>query len=363
MSVTRYPAAAVRRQIEVVLHAWGMPEHHIAITADAMVETDLMGIDSHGISMLILYDQMQRAGQLQLGTEPTIVRQTASTALMDGSAGLGHPVAVAAMQLAIDKALAHDVGIVTVFNSHHFGACGYYAQMAARKNLIAFISTTSRIVTVTPTRGSARVLGANPLCFAIPTGNGPPIMVDISTSVVAANKVKVYAFNGKDIVSGWVIDADGRPLTDSAVAYDLLFNCKTGGLSPIGGPGMDLGGHKGYGLGIVAQVLSSSLSGGSFSPVRNRTQKPSDPDNIGHFFMALNPQAFRPFEDFQRDVGEMVEVLRATPSILPDEPVLVPGDPEWTSRRERLENGIPLPNSLVETIRDIAKSSGAEIAL
>ena len=363
MLVKRYPASVVRQQIELVLRAWGMPEHHIALTADAMVETDLMGIDSHGISMLILYDQMQQAGQLQLAAEPKVVRQTASTALIDGGAGLGHPVAVACMQLAIDKALAHDVGIVTAFNSHHFGALGYYAQMATRQKLIAFISTTSRVVTVLPTHASERVLGANPLCFAVPTAEGPPIMVDISTSVVAANKVKVYALNGKDIPAGWVSGADGMPITDSGEAYRLLFENKAGGLSPVGGPGMALGGHKGYGLGIIAQILSSTLSGGSFSPIRNRTQKPSDPDNVGHFFMALNPAAFRPFDDFEDDLGDLVETLRATPSVRADEPVLVPGDPEWASHGERQANGIPLPQSLIEKIREIASAAGAQFLL
>src|SRR5688500_1790033 len=124
---SRFPASLVRAQIEAVLRGWGMSERNIAACADVMVETDLMGVDSHGISMLMLYDVMKQAGQINMTAEPRIVRESATTALVDGGAGLGHPSAVMAMQLAIEKALRHDLGAVSVFNSQHFGAAGYYA--------------------------------------------------------------------------------------------------------------------------------------------------------------------------------------------------------------------------------------------
>lgn len=308
----RFPAETVRAQIEAVLHAWGMRGERLAVTALAMVETDLMGIDSHGISMLIMYDGMQRAGQLKLMAEPRVLRETASTALIDAGAGLGHPVSILAMELAVQKALARDVGVVAVRNSHHFGAAGYYAAMAPRRGLIGIVASTTRIVNVVPTRGAERVLGTNPLAFAAPAGPCPPFLLDISTSVVAANKVKVYALQGKDIPEGWVVDATGQTVTDGEAAYRLLFEGGGGGLTAIGGSGTELGGHKGYGLGIVAQLLAGTLSGGAFSPVRNRTQQRSDPDNIGHFFLALNPAAFRPLDEFEADMATVIETLRAT---------------------------------------------------
>lgn len=363
VAVERWPAERIREQIELVLSAWGMPEDKRVVTAGLMVETDLMGIDSHGISMLILYEQMHKAGQLRLDADPRIVRQTPATALIDGGANLGHPVAFLAMQLAIEKALAHDLGAVSVFNSHHFGACGCYALMAARRNLIGLVASTSRIVTVVPTRGAERVLGTNPLCIAAPARRNPPVLLDMSTSVVAANKVKTYALNGKPIPAGWVTGPDGGPLTDSALAYDLLFAGTGGGLNPIGGYGTQMGGHKGYGLGLVVQILAGTLSGGSFSPIRNRTQKPSDPDNIGHFFLAINPAAFRPIEAFLDDLDAAADLLRSTRPVRPDEPVLVPGDPEWAAREERLREGIPIPATLRDRLRDIAAAAGAPFVL
>ena len=169
--IERFSAEIVCAQIMSVLRAWGMAEDNIAVTAEIMVETDLLGVDSHGLSMLILYEQMQKAGQLRLTAEPRIVRQSAATALIDGGAGLGHPSAFMAMTLAIEKALAHDVGVVGVFNSHHFGAAGHYACMAARRELIGIAASTTRIVSVVPTRGAERVLGTNPLAFAARPGD------------------------------------------------------------------------------------------------------------------------------------------------------------------------------------------------
>jgi LDH2 family malate/lactate/ureidoglycolate dehydrogenase len=362
-SLSLIPAETIRAQIVAILRAWGMEEGRARTTADVMVETDLMGVDSHGISMLMLYEEMQRAGQIAVNAEPRIVRESATTALIDGGAGLGHPVAVMAMQRAIDKALAHDVGAVSVFNSHHYGAAGYYAEMAARRGLLAMVTSSTRLVTLVPTFGAEPVLGTNPFAFAAPAGRHPPVILDIATSVVAANKVKVYALQGKDIPSGWVVDGAGKPVTDAAEAYRLLFEKHQGGLAPIGGDGKTLGGHKGYGLAVFAQILSSTLGGGSFSPIRNRTQAKSDPDNIGHFFLALNPAAFRPLEDFRADLDAVIDVLRATRPAEADEPVRVPGDPEREARLERLQRGIPVPDTLRARIKAIAEAAGAPFLL
>ena len=353
----------VRAQIAAVLRAWGMDEENIALTAEVMVETDLMGVDSHGISMLLLYETMQRAGQLRLNAKPRLVRQSASTAVLDGGAGLGHPVSVAAADLAAEKALAHDVGVVSVFNSHHHGALGYYARRMTAKGLIGIVSTTGRLLTVVPTFGAERVLGTNPFCFAAPAGRHEALVLDMSTSVVAANKVKVHAFDGRPLPQGWMIGPDGRPLTDAMEAYRLLFEGGGGGLTPIGGAGTEMGGHKGYGLALFAQILAGTLGGGSFSPVRNRTQAPSDPDNIGHVFIALNPAAFRDPDAFRREVDELIDTMRATRPADPDQPVLVPGDPERAAREDRLQHGIPIPPALADRIREIAEAAGAPFLL
>jgi LDH2 family malate/lactate/ureidoglycolate dehydrogenase len=349
----------IRDQAAAVLAAWGMRPRDVELTTGLMVETDLRGIDSHGISMLLLYDTMHTAGQLRLAADPKVVRESASTALIDAGGGLGHPVSLMAMQMAIDKAKRCDVGIVSVFNSHHFGAAGLYAEMAAREGLIGIVSCTTKLLTVVPTYAAERVLGTNPFAFAAPAGRHPIVLLDMSTSIVAANKVKAYALRGEPIPAGWVSGADGTPLTDSGVAYDLLFKGHEGGLTPIGGIGTELGGHKGYGLALFAQILSSTLGGGSFSPIREMHRQPGEGDNIGQFFEVINPAAFRDPDAFRADIDAMIDHLRAVRPTDPDQPVLIPGDPERANRERRLKEGIPISQSLARQVEDIAQRAGA----
>jgi LDH2 family malate/lactate/ureidoglycolate dehydrogenase len=362
-TMPRVGAAIARQQIEVILEAWGMSPRQVAASADILIDSDLKGIDSHGISMLMFYDQLYRAGQIDMKASPRIVRETATTALIDGNAAMGHPTSRMAMELAIEKALACDMGAVSVFNSQHFGAAGYYAEMAAERGLIAMVSCSTRLATVVPTFGAEPMLGTNPFAFATPAGRHPPVILDMSTSVVASNKVKVYALQGKPLPPGWALDANGNPLTDSAEAYRLLFERLGGGLAPLGGDGKTLGGHKGYGLGLFAQILGSTLGGGSFSPVRNRTQKSDEPDNIGHFFLAMNPAAFRPIEEYHADLDAVIDALRESQPADPSQPVLIPGDPERLTRVARSAEGIPMPDSLREKIREVAQSAGAPFLL
>lgn len=356
------PHEIVRAQIERILAAWGMAPEHIATTVDVMVETDLAGIDSHGISMLMMYDGLRRDGRLQLTVAPRIVRQSPVTAVVDAGAGLGHPAAVFGMRLAIDKAKAAGLGAVTVFNSHHFGAAGYYATMAAEAGLIGLVTSTARTVSVVPTRAAVPVLGTNPIAFSAPAARNRPFLLDMATSTVAANKVKVYQFKDKALPPGWVVDAGGAAVVDPHAAMDWIFRHPEGGLSPIGGTAA-MGSHKGYGLGVVAQLLSGALAGASFGPLRVKTQSEGDPDNIGHFFLALNPDFFRPEGEFEADSDDVIDVLHATTPADPDAPVLVPGDPEAAARAERTLHGIPVTEALARQIRALCEGCGAPYLL
>jgi LDH2 family malate/lactate/ureidoglycolate dehydrogenase len=184
----------------------------------------------------------------------------------------------------------------------------------------------------------------------------------MATSTVAANKVKVYDFHGKELPPGWVVDAAGRTVVDAGAAMDFLFRRKEGGLSPIGGTA-EMGSHKGYGLGVVAQLLAGALAGASFGPVRVKSQREGDPDNIGHFFLAMNPAFFRPEGAFEADADEIVDVLHATEPADPEEPVLVPGDPEAAARAERMQHGIPVTDALARRIRALCEGCGAPYLL
>ncbi|MCP3395248.1 Ldh family oxidoreductase [Bradyrhizobium sp. CCGB12] len=356
------PADILKRQIELVLSAWGMTPDKIDVIADLLVETDLRGIESHGASMLPLYDKMRRAGGLNMTPTTKIVRENAATALIDGDAGLGHPVAVEAMNLAVKKCKRIGIGAVSVVNSHHFGATGLYAEMAARKGAIALVTSSARTVAVIPTGGTTPVLGTNPIAFAAPASRGDPFLLDMSTSAVAANKVKVYAYHQTPLPVGWVVDGAGRPVSDPKEGFRMCMESDVGGLMPMGGT-RETGTHKGYGLAVMAQLLGSTLAGGSFSPFRSRDAKPGAPDNIGHFFLALDPAFFRDSGSFEDGVSDILDHLRGTPAIDPENPVIVAGELEFTRRAERLKTGIPLNDAFLDEVRTVAKSAGVDFIL
>lgn len=356
------PHERVRAQIEAILHAWGMEPDLAATTTEAMVETDLYGVDSHGISMLMTYEKRLQEGKLKLNARPRIERESACTALVDAGAGLGHPVSAFAMNLAVDKAKAAGVAVVGVRNSHHFGAAGVYARIAARRGAIGMVTSATRGVAMVPTRGAMPVLGTNPIAFAAPAGRNRPFVLDMATTTTAAGKVKVYDLNEKPLPAGWVVDGKGQPVTDHRRAFDIVFNEPEGGLSPLGGS-PEMASAKGYGLAAMVHILGGTLVGSSFSPIRNRTQKPGDPDDIGHFFMAIDPNAFRAPGAFEADLDDVIDVLHATPAADPAKPVLVAGDPEEAERARRLQAGIPVPASLDTLIRGICDRSGAAYLL
>lgn len=358
------PAETVHRQIVVILEAWGMPPDMAETTAVVMTDTDLAGIDSHGLSMLMMYEKLMRAGTLLLSARPVIERQTPVVAAIDARGGIGHPASVMAMDLAIGMAKSAGLGAVTVRNSHHFGAAGYYAARAAEHNLIGLVTSTARTVAVVPTRAAVPVLGTNPIALAAPAGRNRPFLLDMATSTVAANKVKVYELTGHDLPPGWVLDGDGQPVTDPALAMDALFSRTpgqrpSGGLTPVGGTA-EMRSHKGYGLGLLAQILAGTLSGGAFHYLGTPA---GEGDNIGHFFLALDPAAFAPPGQFEAGLDRLIDALHAVPPVDPDSPVLVPGDPENDSRTRRLQDGIPVSATLTVLIEAICQRASAPYLL
>ncbi len=358
----RVSAKNIRSQLESVFTAWGMSDEHAATTAEMMVETDLRGVDSHGISMLPTYDQEFRRGRLNMRPVFKTVREQAVTALIDADASLGHPAAAHAMNLAVDKCLASGVAVVTVCNSHHFGAAGCYAKIAADRGVIGMVTSATRGVTMVPTFGAEPVMGTNPLAFAAPARRNPSFLLDMATTTVAAGKVKVYKLNHRPLPPGWVVDEQGRTVTDSAEAFRYVFERPEGGITPLGGT-RDAGSHKGYGLAVMVHILAGALSGASFSPIRNRTQRPSDPHNLGHFFLAIDPRAFRAEGAFEDDLDQVIDVLHGVRPADPAQPVLVAGDPELATRAERLEQGVPIPDDLMEQLRAVAAHAAVPFVL
>lgn len=358
----RVPAPQIRQQLESVFRAWSMSDAHAATTAEMMVETDLRGVDSHGISMLPTYDREFRSGRLNVQPAFKTVREGPAMALIDADASLGHPVSVHAMNLAVDKCRDMGVAVVSVFNSHHFGAAGCYSRIAADRGVIGMVTSATRGVTMVPTFAAEPVMGTNPLAFAAPARRNPPFQLDMATTTVAAGKVKVHKLNHRPLPPGWVVDGDGKPVTDAEEAFRYVFERPEGGITPLGGA-HEVGGHKGYGLAVMVHILAGTLCGASFSPIRNRTQSPADPHNIGHFFLAIDPRAFRGDGGFEDDLDQVIDVLHHATPADPAQPVLVAGDPEMATRAERLREGVPIPDDLMEQLRAVVKSAQVKFVL
>lgn len=333
-----------------LLTAWGMRPEAAEETAQLIVETDLWGVDSHGVSMLPFYEVLRDSGHWIPQAEPEWVRDFPSFALLDGGHGLGHRTAKKAMQKAVDKARQTGVAVVSVRHSNHFGAAGLYAKAAADQGFIGFVTSTSRFPMLVPTRARMPVLGTNPIAFAAPAGGHHPFVLDMATTTVAANKVKVYELNNEPIPAGWVLDAAGQPVTDSALGMDYVYRQPEGGLTPLGGTAK-LGSHKGYGLGMLAEILSGPLAGAAFASLRAKDAKP----NIGHFFLAIDPNAFRDEGAFETDLETIIDVLHNTPPMDTEHPVLVAGDPEVQIRTQRLREGIPLGPKLQAQLRELCQ--------
>jgi len=358
----RVPIERLRSQTEVVLVAWGMPQDLAAVTAEVIAEADVTGVDSHGILLLTNYDKARRGGTLDLAARARVVREGPATALLDAGGGLGHPAAATAMDLAIGKAEAVGIAAVGVANSHHFGAAGWYVRRAAARGMIGLVVSTARGVMVVPTRAAAPALGTNPIAFAAPAGRNPPLVLDMATSTVAANKVKSYAVKGRALPPGWVLDGAGAPVTDPDRGERLVWDGPEGGLTPLGGTA-EMSSHKGYGLSLMVQVLAATLTGGSFMPLHNARRAAGEGDRIGHLCLCIAPGAFREASGFAADLDETLDWLRAAAPADPDSPVLIPGDPEEAVRRTRLAEGVPVPDRLATEIAAICKASGAPFLL
>jgi LDH2 family malate/lactate/ureidoglycolate dehydrogenase len=356
----RVPVDTVREQIAGFLRAWGMPEDHLGTTADVMVDADVCGIDTHGISMIPSYHQRQTDGLLTIDATIEVVSQTPVSALLDAGGGLGHVPSVRAMQIAIDKATAVGMAAVSVRNSNHYGAAGYYTRMAAAAGLLGMSTTNVAGPRSAPTFGKEARLSTNPLAFAAPTARNPAFSLDMSTTTVSAGRVRNHANEGVAIPIGWANDPDGRPITDPQQYEQQSRSGAT--LSPLGGTA-DGASYKGYGLGAMVEILSAGLSGAGLVTSRADGVSASGSTDLGHFFLAIDPKIFRGPGEFEATVDDLIDDLHATTPIDPDQPVLVAGEPENRIRAERTRDGIPVAPGLRQRLASIAATSGTDFLL
>jgi len=345
----------LRSFITAVLIAMGVPTTDVDICADVLLTSDLWGVQSHGVAHLPMYYERLRRGIQRPVTHCAWIRETPTSAVIDGGSGMGMVVAHHAMRFAIAKARENGMGSVAVRNSSHFGVAGYYARMAADAGMIGF-SFTNAQPAIAPTHGVEPTFGTNPIAIAVPSDEPFPFLFDAATSVVARGKLEIAARNNKPIPEGWVIGYDGEPHTDCATA-DPSIDLGHAALLPLGGLGELFGGHKGYGLAAVVEILCAALQNNAdFSPLRDVDAHGFR--RVGHFFMAINVENFLPLAAFRPIIGRMLRDLRNSPRI-PGEPrIYTAGEKEYERSLHAEKYGIEIKPAVQQSLTTLCDGLG-----
>ena len=345
-SAIRVDHEALRSMVVSLLKKVGVPQDDALLASDVMVTADLRGVDSHGVSnMLRGYIRGYNEGTVNPDPKWTIVRERAATATIDCDGGLGVVIGPKAMEIAIEKAKTVGVGMVTMKNGGHMGMISYYAMQALEHDMIG-LSMTAAGPGVLPTFGREPRLGTNPIALAAPGGRGHPFVLDIATSVVAANKMGLARRLGSLIPGGYVTDMEGTPIMDEGPLPEQYRSL------PLGST-REMGSHKGYGLACIVEILCGILSGGGYAFMPERLANTYG--HYHHMVAAYSIDAFTDVDHFNNLMEDWMQGLRETPTAPGHERVIVPGGPEYEADMERRNLGIPLHPEVIEWFKDISK--------
>ncbi len=351
-----FPIEALRDFCKRTFLHFGVPKEDAAQAAEVLASADLRGIDSHGVARLHSYFDMLTLGRINPKPEIEVLRSTPSTATVDGDNGLGLVVGPQSNRIAMDMAEKAGSGWVSVQNTNHYGIAGYYVHKALERDLIGWAMTNSTKL-VAPLWGAERMLGTNPIAIGFPGKEEPPIVIDMATSAAAYGKIEIARRRCEPISEGWAVDSEGRATTNP---NDMV---EGGALLPLGSD-RERGGHKGYGLAIMVDVLCGVLSGANWGPftppfaLRQEIPKRSVGKGIGHFFGAMRIDGFMDGDSFKRQIDDYIRVFRATKPAPGTNGPLIPGDPEREMEKVRRQKGVPLILPVVDELRDISLKTG-----
>ncbi len=322
----------------------GVPRSEANLIADSLVEADLTGVDSHGVSRVPIYLKRIETGVVNPVARLEVVQEYPGAVVFDGCNSMGIVIGVRVMEYLLQKAETAGAVFATVRNSNHFGIAAYFTRRALAKDMVGFAASNAPS-TMAPWGGIRPYLGTNPFSVAIPTGNVLPIVLDMATSVVAQGKIILAAKEGKRIPLGWAISKTGEPTTDPKEALE-------GTVLPFGGP-------KGYGIALLIDILSGVLSGAAFAAyLNNMWNNFTDPQNVGHCFAVLDVKKFLPLEEFKGKIDRMVQDIKSNPRAKGVEEIFLPGELEHRNRIRNLAEGIPLSGKVYEDLLEIGKRLG-----
>jgi len=339
-----------------VFNKLGVPVEDAKIAADILLAADQRGIGSHGLQRLRRYTNGLQTGVMKPIADIKVLKETPNTLLISGGDGLGQVISYKAMQLVIDKALKNNIAFAAVRDSNHYGIAGYYAMMALEHDLIG-LSLTNSAVLVVPTHGKNAVLGTNPISIAVPAGKEQPFVLDMATSTVPRGKLEVYDREGKMMPNTWATDELGHPTQDVSRVLANLLDKKGGGLLPLGGADEESGGHKGYGLCLIVDILSGVLAGSTFGP--NLYTKKDVPAKVSHFFGAIKIDAFIEPASFKSLMDEYINTLKNSEKAVGKDRIFIHGEKEFELYKQQKEEA-GIYYKVVEELRLIGEEVGVK---
>jgi len=350
--------------VEKVFAGFGLAGSEAHICADNLVLADLRGIPSHGVARLKRYVDGMKNGTIQPLAKPELVREAASTATIDGHAGLGQIIGHFATRLAIEKAQKTGVGAVTVRNSNHYGIAGYYSNMMLQAGLLG-ISMTNSAPLVVPTFGRELIVGTNPISVTAPTNRNKPFFLDMATSVVPRGKLEVYDRLGKTMPEGWAVDATGKVTTSASEVLKNMLSRAGGGILPLGGEGELYSGYKGYGMALMVDVLCGVLSGGAYADMVD-TKGPKGegrPAAVAHFFLALKIENFVDRETFCEHMDDLIDRLKNSTKAEGQSRIYIHGEKEYELYETYKRDGVPLDDKTFQTLQQIGAEANVPFTL
>ncbi|MBO5360017.1 MAG: Ldh family oxidoreductase [Clostridia bacterium] len=326
----------------------GVPEEDAEIVVDVLLESDRRGIESHGCNRFKpIYIDRINAGIQQPVTNFEIIKETPTTAVVDGHHGMGQVIGYKAMSMAIAKAKEYGMGMVVVRNSCHYGIAGYYSTMATKAGCIGFTGTNAR-PSVAPTFGVEGMFGTNPLTIGIPTDEDFDFNIDCASSITQNGKVEYYERIGEDVHPGTIIDTDGNPVEGDAGVALKKIRGGTAALTTLGGIGEDLGGYKGYGYAMVVEMLSAVLQDGWYGKALDGKDENGNirPYHLGHFFIAIDTDHFLGEDVCRKKSGDIIRSVRASKKQPGHDHIYTAGEKEWNVWQQRKDSGVPINESV-----------------
>ena len=341
-----FKAESLRRLSEKIFIAYGSPAEEARLVSEFLVKANLCGHDSHGVIRVIQYVKAIEDGILKPGVNIDIVRETRTSALLKGNWGFGQVVAKRAMELAIEKAKKNSVSIVCAFDLYHIGRLADYTMLAAENNMIGIAMVNSTPV-VAPYGGKERLISTAPVSYAFPTGKEKMFVLDIATSVCAEGKVRVSLHKGESLPEGCIIDKEGNPSTNPADLYE------GGAILPLGG---DHVGYKGFGLGLVVEVMAGILS-------KAKCAYEADKRGNGVFFEVINIEDFISIDEFKDSIDALIRRIKSSKLRPGFKEILLPGEPELRTEMRRRKEGIYIPERTWKEIMKIARKKSIDVAM